>query len=170
MNENLIAEKIVEELQYDFHNFSINHFVAFIGEKNRREIITIPWAMPPTLFGAWMSDDEEPREYIFYRNNVPAMHQVHIQLHELAHYLLGHPTLQINKKNIAQLFGKKAPLFFDELPRLRSSDTSNLEAQAETLAALIQNRAIKHSSLDQLVNDLSSEKKLANFLKTMGLT
>jgi cell division protein FtsL len=42
--------------------------------------------------------------------------------------------------------------------------------QAETLAALIQKQVIQKSSLDQLINDLSSEDKLANFLRTMGLS
>jgi hypothetical protein len=123
-----------------------------------------------TLFGAWMSDDEEPKEYIFYRDNVPLMHQVHIQLHELSHFLLGHVTLHINRKKIANVLEKSTSLPFTELPRLRSSDKSELEVQAETLAALIQKQVIKHSNLDQLASDLSSEAKLANFLKTMGLS
>src|SRR5258706_42082 len=113
---------------------------------------------------------EFAKEYIFYRDNVPLMHQVHIQLHELSHFLLGHPTLQINRTKITEVLEKKASFPFDELPRLRSSDKTILEIQAETLAALIQKQVIQYSSLDQLNNDLSSEVKLANFLKTMGLS
>ncbi|MBL8080440.1 MAG: hypothetical protein JNM55_20890 [Anaerolineales bacterium] len=170
MNTNLNPEKVVKDLRYDFHTFSIDRFITHVGEIKKREIISIPWTMPPTLFGAWMSDDEEPKEYIFYRDNVPLIHQVHIQLHELSHFLLGHVTLHINRKKIANVLKKNTPLPFTELPRLRSSDKSELEVQAETLAALIQKQVIKHSNLDQLASDLSSETKLANFLKTMGLS
>ena len=170
MNAKSNADKILRELRYDFHTFTIKDFISFVGDTKGREIITIPWGMPPTLFGAWMSDDEEPREYIFYRDNVPLIHQVHIQLHELSHFLLGHPTLHINRKKITEVLERKASLPFRDLPRLRSSDKSDLEIQAETLAALIQKEVIQNSSLDQLINDLSSEIKLANFLKTMGLS
>jgi len=164
------AEKILKELCYDFNTFTIEGFIAFAGETKGREIITIPWSMPPTLFGAWMSDDEETREYIFYRDNVPQIHQVHIQLHELSHLLLGHPTLHINRNKIAEVLERKTSLPFGDLPRLRSSDKTDLEVQAETLAALIQREVIQNSNLNSLINDLSSEGKLVHFLKTMGLS
>ena len=168
MATKLNAERILKELRYDFHTFSIDRFISFVGETKGREIITIPWDMPPTLFGAWLSDDEDPREYIFYRDNVPLMHQIHIQLHEVSHFLLGHPTLHINRKKIAEVMERKISLPFGDLPRLRSSDKTELEMQAETLAALIQKAVIKNSSLDRLLKDLSSETKLANFLETLG--
>jgi hypothetical protein len=170
MNAKLIADKTLKELRYDFRTFSIQGFISYIGEMKRREIITIPWAMPATIFGAWMSDDEEPKEYIFYRDNVPTIHQVHIQLHELSHLLLGHPTLRINRKKIAEVFEEKASLPFADLPRLRSPKQTECETQAEVLATLIQERVIQNSHMDQLLNDLSSEEKLSNFLNTMGLS
>ena len=164
------AEKVLGELQYDFRNFTIHDFVSFVSQLKRREIITIPWRMPPTLFGAWMSDEEESKEYIFYRDNVPTIHQIHIQLHELSHLLLGHPTLQINRKVIAQVLEGEAALPFADLPRLRSPQKDDFEIQAEALANLIQKKVIRDSSLDQLMNDLSSEAKLAAFLKIIGET
>lgn len=164
------AEKVLAELHYDFRSFTIGDFVSHIGQARQREIITIPWRMPPALFGAWMSDADESKEYIFYRDNVPAIHQIHIQLHELSHLLLGHPTLQINRTLIAKVLEGEALLPFVGLPRLRSPQKDDLEIQAETLASLIQKQVIQNASLDRLVNDLSSEVKLANFLKTMGLS
>src|SRR3989337_2451240 len=98
------AEKILKELGYDFHTFSIEGFISFVSQNKGREIITIPWGMPATLFGAWVSDDEEPREYIFYRDDVPVIHQVHIQLHELSHFLLGHRTLRINRNGLMEIY------------------------------------------------------------------
>lgn len=169
MNAKLIAEKALKELQYDFRAFSIQGLICHVSKLKGREIVTIPWVMPATVFGAWMSDDEESKEYIFYRDNVPVIHQVHIQLHELSHLLLGHPTLRINRKKIAEVFSKKASLPFADLLRLRSPRQTECETQAEVLATLIQERVIQNSNMDQLLNDRSSEEKLANFLKTMGM-
>ena len=170
MEERSIAEKILKELHYDFREFTINGFISFVGEKRARQIIATPWDMPSSVFGAWMSDGEEPKEYIFYRYDAQKIHQVHIQLHELSHFLLGHPTLQIDRTTIADVLEGKASLPFSELLLLRSPMHSDLETQAETLAALIQKEVIHRSNLDQLMNDLSSDEKLANFLKTMGLS
>lgn len=170
MKANSRAAEILKELQYDFKKFTLSGFISFVSEKKGREIITIPWSMPATLFGFWMSDGEKPKEYIFYRNNVPIIHQIHIQLHELSHFLLGHPTLQINQKLIVDVLEKKASLPFADLLQLRSPKQTETEIQAEILATLIQERVIRYSHLDQLANDLSSEEKLATFLKTMGLS
>ncbi len=169
MNMRTKAERILQELGYDFRTFTIEGFIHYIGQAKGREIITTPWSMPPTLFGAWMTDDEEPKEYVFYRDNVPLIHQIHIQLHEISHFLLGHPTLHINRKTIASVLEGTTSLPFVESPRLRSPRKADYEIQAETLANLIQKRVIQNSQLDQLLSDLSSEEKLAYFLKTMGL-
>ncbi len=170
MGAKTIAEKALRELHYDFHSFTIEGFISFTSKARCREIITIPWRMPANLFGFWVSDDEEPREYIFYRDDVPVIHQVHIQLHELAHFLLGHRTLRINRNQFQEAVENNVPLPFSDLARLRSSDKTDLEKQAETLAALIQKQVIQDSSMDHLMNDLSTEAKLANFLRIMGFS
>ena len=170
MDAHFEAEKILRELRFDFAAFTLDGFLCFVGETKGREIITIPWSMPTTLFGAWISDGDEPKEYIFYRNNVSIIHQIHIQLHELSHFLFGHPTLQINRQLIAEVVAGTASLPFADLPQLRSPKRTHFETQAETLANLIQERIIRNSQIDRLIHDTSPEEKLANFLKTMGLT
>ena len=170
MDAKLIAEKTLKEFPYDFRAFTVDGFLSFVSEKRGRQIIATPWTMPQKVFGAWLSDDEEPKEYIFYRDNVPAIHQIHIQLHELSHYLLGHPTLRINRQVIAEVLNTESSLPFDDLLKLRSPDHNPAEIEAETLANLIQETVIRHYRLDQLIHDLSSEQKFANFLTTMGLT
>ena len=162
------ANKIIQELGYDFRAFTIEGFVRYIGETKGREIITIPWAMPPMLFGAWISD-EEPREYIFYRNDVSGIHQIHIQLHELSHFLFGHPTLQINQKLITDVASGQTSLPFADLPRLRSPNKTTIETEAETLASLIQKQVIQNSQMDRLTH-FSVEGTLADYLKAMGGT
>ncbi len=160
---------VLNELQYDFRGFSIEEFVNRIGGIKGRQIYRIPWDMPAATFGAWLSDEDEPREYIFYRKDVPPVHQIHIQLHELAHFLLGHPTLKINRERIASSLKGQETLPFTEYVLSRSTKKSEYEAEAETLASLIQEQAIRNSRLDQLTRDISSDEKLARFVSDMGM-
>lgn len=163
-------QKILTSLKFNFATFTMDAFLDAIRQSKGREIITIPWDMPSMLFGAWVSDGDEAREYIFYRNNVPETHQIHIQLHELSHYLLEHPTLQINRKMIAEVVSGTTSLPFAELPQLRSAKHADMEVEAETLASLIQQKIIQHSKLGSLIHLTSQEENLANFLKKVGLS
>lgn len=163
------ARKTLEELNFDFTNFTIARFLHAIGEKKCREMIAIPWKMPPTMFGAWISDGDGPREYIFYRNDVLEAHQVHIQLHELSHFLLGHPTLKITRELIAEIVSGKTPLLFAGLPQLRSPRDDSVEIEAETLTNLIQQQIIRSSSIDKLIRYTLPEENFANFLKGISL-
>ncbi len=115
-----------------------------------------------------ISDDDAPLEYIFYRNNVSKTHQIHIQLHELSHFLLGHPTLKISRKAIDDVVAGTASLPLGEKICLRSPQIADLETEAEALASMIQKRVIQNSKIGLLVDDTSAEEKLADFLKKMG--
>ena len=175
MNPRSQSEKILAELQYDFRSFTIEDFIRWIGEIKGRQIISIPLKMPIGMFGAWLSDDEEPNEYIFYRDHVPPMYQIHIQLHELAHLLLGHPTLHINRETLAAALNGKRELPFNELAQLRSTEKTEdekslYELESETLASIIQEQIIRHSKLEQLTRGISSDKNIAKYLRHLGLT
>lgn len=71
VNPRLKSEKILADLQYNFQDFTIEHFIKWIGELKGRRILSYPLNMSAGLFGAWLTDDEEPNEYIFYRADVP---------------------------------------------------------------------------------------------------
>ena len=168
MNINAKVHKILEEIQFNFADFTMDSFIQQVGIVKSREILTIPWDMPATLFGAWVSDGDEPREYIFYRNNLSEPHQIHIQLHELSHFLFGHPTLQINRKTIAEVVAGTSSFPFTEMTQLRSPKLNDIETEAETLASLIQQKVIQNSRLHLLIHDSAPEEKLANFLKKVS--
>ena len=174
VNPRLQSEKILADLQYDFRDFTIEHFIKWIGELKGRRIFSFPLKMPAGLFGAWLSDGEEPNEYIFYRANVPSMYQIHIQLHELAHILLEHPTLRITRKLLAAALSGQGELPFNELARLRSTvkpeDSRSIrEVESEILASVIQEQIIRHSQLEQLTGGISSDQNIANYLKDLGM-
>jgi hypothetical protein len=163
------ARKILSELNYDFRAFTIDHFIGWIEEIKHRQIVLIPWRMPSGMFGAWMSDGDEPREFIFYRNNVTLLHKIHIQLHELSHFLCGHPTKSITRKSLQESRDGIRELPFNELVKLRSPEMSTYEQEAETLASLIQEQVIRHSQIQQLTRGISSDEKIAEYLKDLGL-
>jgi hypothetical protein len=164
------AQGVLRELGFDFATFTMDRFIYAIEQKKNCEIITIPWRMPPAMFGVWISDGDDLREYIFYRNNVSEAHQIHIQLHELSHVLFGHPTLKLNARIIAKVITGEATLPFDETLH-RSPRSSSIEIETETLTNLIQEQTIRHLKLGNLViHGSPSQEKLANFLQKMGLS
>jgi hypothetical protein len=164
------AEQILKELKFDFSAFSMEAFIRHVGQHKGREIISIPWEqkMPRGVFGAWMLDADNPVAYIFYRSDLVPMHKIHVQLHELAHFLFDHPTLALNREALDQIAAGKAPLPLSDLPHLRSATHTQIDVEAETLADLIQERVIRLASIDRLVHSEAPEEKLADFLKTMS--
>jgi hypothetical protein len=156
-------------LGYDFRNFTMSDFIAWVETLKGRQILTIPWKMPLGMFGAWISDGDGPSEYIFYRQDVPRIHQVHIQLHELAHFLCGHPTLKITTSTLKDSLTSKGETLFLNPTLLRSHQKTEYEVEAETLASRIQERVIHYSRLDELTHNISTDQKMAQFIKTMGL-
>jgi len=163
------ARKILSELNYDFRAFTIDHFINWIENVKGRKFILYPWTMPSGMFGAWMSDGDEPREFIFYRNNISRLHQIHVQLHELSHFLCGHPTKTITKKLIQESHNNGRVLPFNDLVQLRSPEMSAYEHEAESLASLIQNQVIRYSQIEQLTRGISSDGNIAEYLNDLGL-
>ncbi len=163
------AKVLLGEIDYDFRKFTMDNFIEWIEDCKGRSILSMPFPMSGGIFGAWISDDEEPWEYIFYRNDVPQIHQVHIQLHEIAHFLCGHPTLRINQQIIEDFLKHKNNVDLLESAIQRSGATSEQETEAETLANLVQEKIIGFSRLDQLTRAPSSDDKISKYLESMGL-
>jgi hypothetical protein len=163
------GEKILRDLDYDFKAFTIDTFIARVSKVKGRRIRTTAWDMPPGLFGAWLIDGDEQVDYIFYRQNVPPIHQIHIQLHELAHILSDHPTLQVRCDPMGVVIMSE-----NDLPRGRRirqfmERSDEIEQEAEVLVGLIQSQIIRYSQLDRLTCGISSSKTIASSMDGLGL-
>ena len=139
------VKQIMRELSFDFGSFSIEGFLSWVGQQRNREFVAIPWSMPTGMFGAWISDRDSPREYIFYRDDVPSLHQIHIQLHEVSHFLCSHPTLQVSRNEVDNLLNSGTGSLPLEFVQLRVPFTSEMECEAEYLASLIQEKVLYYS-------------------------
>ena len=53
---------VLDELDFDFSQFTMDSFVDWIERSRGRKIRFIHWEMPPGMFGVWMSDADEPIE------------------------------------------------------------------------------------------------------------
>jgi len=162
------TRSLLDKLDFDFSQFTMPDFVGWIERRKDRKIIFIKWEMPPGMFGAWLSDVDEPVEYIFIEKNVPSMHQAHIQLHELSHILLEHTTIQLSKNKMKALLHQaiSKPDVLDNA-LLRASANHEMEEEAETLAALIQYQVIQHEKLQQLM--VSSHEGIGDHFNSLGI-
>lgn len=170
MNIEARMKAVLAKLDFDFSRFTMDDFVTWVQTHTGREISFILWDMPPSMFGVWMSDADEPVEHVFIDKNASPLHKVHIQLHELSHIICEHPTARLTKTEMQELLLKAAqdPGVLNEV-LLRAPAKKELEQEAEMLAALIQYQVIKHKHLQQLSVAASSNENVIDHLKSLGL-
>jgi hypothetical protein len=161
---------LLDEMDFDFSQFTMERFAAWVQERHDRKIRFTRWEMPPGMFGVWMSDAEEPVEHVFIDKNAPPLQAAHIQLHELGHILCGHPTARLTVSEMADLLTKSVtnPAVLEEA-LLRAPNKGEWEQEAETLAALIQDQVIRHQRLQQLAVSASSNESVVAHFKALEL-
>jgi len=170
MNIEAQMEARLAELNFDFNDFTMERFVAHIQQLKSREIHFVGWQMPLGMYGAWISDAEEPREFVFFDKTLPPLQKIHTQLHELAHIISDHPTKRLSRIEMEDILrrARQEPDILQEV-LLRAPDTAQCEDEAETLAALIQKQVIRCQRLQQLTVIVSSDTDVAEQFKALGL-
>jgi hypothetical protein len=161
---------LLDRLDYDFSHFTMDDFIDWVQAYKGRRISFIPWDMPPGMFGVWMSDADEAVEHVFIDKNIPPLHRVHIQLHELSHIVCDHPTVRLTKDEMRSLLMQavERPEVLGEA-LLRAPAKQEMEQEAEMLASLIQHRVIAHQRLQQLSIAASSHESVVDHLEALGL-
>ncbi|MCI0562761.1 MAG: hypothetical protein MN733_30130 [Nitrososphaera sp.] len=132
----------INEMAFNFHDFELTNFFAWLEATRERKFYRIPLSMPIGFTGAWFTDEEFPYEYIIFNGILPTSEQQFIQLHEASHFLCGHQTVRISgdrlRRWINALRSHSGRLY------LRQGHPERIlreEIEAEALAILIQRRA-----------------------------
>lgn len=148
---------------YNFSQFTMPNFVRWVEAQRGRPIHFQSWPMPPTLFGLWLKSADT--DFIFYQRDTLALHQVHIQLHELAHLLCGHETLQVCPENLPAIL---CQILSGEGLRMRSYHTDAVEAEAEMLSALLREEIYQQHRLAQLTHPFIADKEAQQMHRALG--
>lgn len=92
------AEQLLDQIrqEYSFRDFTIASFCRWAADKSQRMIGMFPQRLAPGIYGVWISCGDE--EIIFYDEQASGLYLTHIQIHELAHILCGHRTLDIRQE------------------------------------------------------------------------
>ena len=152
-------QKLLDELDYDFHGFTLDSFTTWLEQRRGRKIEYRRRAMlSPRLHGSWLAGED--RDFVFYKANTVPIHQVHICLHELGHMICGHSTVTIGRDAVPSELAHVL---------LRSFHTDEEEKEAETLTELIHNRILRYHKLDELATGTAIDKDLASYLQAMEL-
>ena len=163
------VESVIDALNYDFSKFSLEHFLSWLAKDRGRSIQVIDVAFSSSLFGFWCP--AETQDYIFVQSSLHPTHRIHIVLHETAHMLLGH-------KGVV-LIDVLAPEQLRELNEIDSVSSNRIhlrvpdssprteaeEREAEYFVALIQQRLLRFSRLQELYGDESSIDELKPYIR-----
>ena len=152
----LSMQTLLNNLDYDFSQFSFTHFAAHLEAASSKQFRFIPKPlMSHDIFGVWLTSPTH--ELFLYEITAPSLHQIHILLHELAHFICQHPTLHLSAAQLHTLLNDTVNQ--TALPDLRFATRRSrhmhsidryYERQAETLANLILETVATHSRLREL--------------------
>jgi hypothetical protein len=164
---------LVDGLEYDFSRFEIREFVAWVAGKRGRLIELVPMQFSSDAFAAWVPDDEDLTDYVFYEPGLVEVRTNQFILHEIGHMLLRHQPRKLSQEIstlVRNLHHEPNPgLGTAAVGFLRSIDYSDdQEEEAETFSSLIQARVLDLSNTKLLRRQSSQNTELAHYMGDMG--
>ena len=161
-SQRIKMKRVLAALHYDFNHFSLPKFLKWLGDQHRTQLLPVPKKMPPKIFGAWIAT--ERAHYFFYDRELIRLHQTHVILHEVCHWLCGHKTLIATPEQIQLLLQHDWLIPLGNSKR-RSGLTNQQEQEAETLALLIQEEIARHKR----VNGTKRDRSVQSFCHLLDL-
>lgn len=135
-------QRLASSLTYDFEQFTLPSFEAWLRRHRQRalEVKGQPW--PPNLYGAWIYTPT--KDFVFFDNQTPPVHQLHILLHEFSHMLCGHERTALTLPELHALVTGQVSGGMAEILTQRMSQAEQLRAEweAECLASLLYGRIV----------------------------
>lgn len=152
---------LLAELDYDFTRFTLDGFTRWLEDRRGRRIVFVPWRFPPDVSGVWVSGPNDT-DYIFHERDTFPLHRTHIKLHEMAHMLCGHPTLELGSEDIRALLDSTVTGPAAHLALMRSIHSDEQELEAETLASLVHLKGLRRVGAEKSA-DASGDDFAASF-------
>jgi hypothetical protein len=138
------AQEIFDQISLDYADFSIERLARWLEQKRGREIhFTAHEFSSLGISGLWAAD--ESCEYVCYELCTSAVRQDHIKLHELSHIALGHTTVDIGDRDVRSFLEGLTADTTAACLLLRSLHSDQADLEAEALAFLIQEQALRCS-------------------------
>ena len=139
--------------------FDAAAFCALLAARRNRPIVLRPFRSPLGPCGLWVAAPDG--DVIFYERDTSPLHQQHIVLHEASHLVCGHRPLSLPPSELAELlFPDVHP---DRVGRVlrRAVYSREEEWEAEILASLILEQAVRSAPAAAPPRDALTARTLA---------
>jgi hypothetical protein len=157
----------MRQLDYDFRQFTLEHFLAHLIQRRQRDIIVTGVPSEHRFHGAWIKADTA--DYVFFSGSTHPVHQVHTILHELGHIILGHQgDLLENVLPPALLAALNQQRAVGRMRQVGSLDKSPEDREAEAFVRLLQRQIMFANRLEQLTARTTSIEALEPFTRSLG--
>lgn len=164
------VQQCFQELDYDFTDFNIDHFMMYVQHLRQRKIISQPYPFSAGISGLWL--ETRSVDFIFFQSRTHPIHQTHIRLHEVAHMLLDHPRKPITQllppemlKELAQSDNRWCEMKGQLRSRVINRRSDVYEEEAEYFVELIQGQVVKADRLQELTRPGTSIRTLEPYIK-----
>ena len=159
---------VIEQINYDFNRFELNHFLDHIQQLRKRKLILKSATLQHEIAAIWVYTDTT--DYIFFKSSDHVIHQTHNILHEIAHMMLDHTRIPLEDMFPSELFDV---LFSGQItgrPRRITREPSNdiEEFEAEEFVFAIQEQVMAANRIEQLLGKASSISELNSYVEGMG--
>ena len=159
---------VIEQINYDFDHFELDHFLDHIQQLRKRKLVLRPATLKHEIAAIWVYTDKT--DYIFFKSSDHVIHQTHNILHEIAHMMLDHTRIPLENVLTPELFNE---LFSGQItgrPRRITREPSNNieELEAEKFVFIVQERVMDANRIDQLLDQASSITGLNSYVEGMG--
>lgn len=158
----------IEQLNYDFGRFEIDHFLDHIQRLRKRQLILMPAVLKHEIVAIWVYTDKA--DYIFFKSSDHVIHQTHNILHEVAHMMMDHTLIPLEDVLTPELFNQLFSGKITGRPRRITLEPSNdiEELEAEEFVFAIQEQVMAANRIDQLMDKASSISELNSYVEGMG--
>jgi hypothetical protein len=161
-------EQVVEELDYNFEEFELDHFVKYVQTARGRLLVVLPYPFASTLFGLWIPG--EITDYVFYSSRTHPIHQAHIVLHEIGHMLLKHRLRPLKDILPPELWVEFQQVGLQGHVRsaLSASSYNDEEQECELFVSYLQRSIVEKNRLNELIGVSSSMPVLREYTDAMS--